>query len=188
MKNPVDALWDVADDVGRAIGDGLTLAAEILCPRDHTAEDRLRSWESATVAVEDEICDEADKLEGEPTAWVDHDLPPMPRNYEDVPVRIHSSADSALSADPSPETTTGLASRAGDEGPEGASAIPPAAPSGQPTDPGAVSTPAPGEQDESPSARELSDYIARSLRNADYDPKSMYVARSLLGGFHITRK
>lgn len=51
--------------LGRAVGDGMTLAAEILCPRDHTAEDRLRSWEAAAVAVEDEICDEADACEAD---------------------------------------------------------------------------------------------------------------------------
>lgn len=63
--NPVDALWDVVAAVGRAVADGMTLAAEILCPRDHTAEDRLQAWESAAVAVEDEICDEADACESE---------------------------------------------------------------------------------------------------------------------------
>lgn len=65
MKSPVDALWDVLAETGKAIGDGFTIAAEILCPRDHTVEDRLRSWESAAVAVEDEICDEADACESE---------------------------------------------------------------------------------------------------------------------------
>lgn len=52
-------------DLGKAIGDGLTLAAEVLCPRDHTVEERLRSWEVAAVAVEDEICDEAEACEAE---------------------------------------------------------------------------------------------------------------------------
>ena len=52
-------------DLGKAIGDGLTLAAEVLCPRDHTVEERLRSWEVAAEAVEDEICDEAEACESE---------------------------------------------------------------------------------------------------------------------------
>lgn len=51
------------NQIGRAVADGFTLAAEILCPRDHTSEDRLRSWESAAVAVEGEICDEAEACE-----------------------------------------------------------------------------------------------------------------------------
>ncbi|MCA4754773.1 hypothetical protein H8Z60_19790 [Mycolicibacterium fortuitum] len=62
--NPVDALWDVVAAVGRAVADGFTLAAEVLCPRDHSCEERLRSWEAAAVAVEDEICDEAETCEG----------------------------------------------------------------------------------------------------------------------------
>lgn len=62
--NPVDALWGVADAVGKAVGDGFTLAAEVLCPRDHSCEERLRSWEAAAVAVEGEICDEAEACEG----------------------------------------------------------------------------------------------------------------------------
>lgn len=55
----------ILSSLGRAVADGLTLAAEILCPRDHTVEDRLRSWESAAEAVEDEICDEAEACEAE---------------------------------------------------------------------------------------------------------------------------
>ena len=63
MKSPVYALWDALAEAGKSLADGLTLAAETLCPRDHTAEDRLRAWESAAEAVEGEICDEADACE-----------------------------------------------------------------------------------------------------------------------------
>lgn len=149
-------------------------------------------------------------VHGEPCAWVDSDIPPMPRNYEDVPVRVHSSAAVPDAADPSPAPSyLGEQSRgAGDEGSGGASDILQSAPpehldmhpdavygrlyveqaQRRKSDPGEVFTPSPGDIDESPSARELANYIYRSLRNADYEPESMYVARSLLGGFNITRR
>ncbi|MFV8169875.1 hypothetical protein [Mycolicibacterium peregrinum] len=122
--NPVDALAAV----GRAIGDGLTLAAEVLCPRDHTAEDRLRSWESAAVAVEGEICDEADACEATDEAFSIEDLFELRnRRYADslqsswrfVP---DSSAAVSAAADPSP-TVPNAHSVVGDEGSGGASDI-----------------------------------------------------------------
>jgi len=170
--NPVDVLAAV----GRAVGDGMTLAAEILCPRDHTAEDRLRSWETAAVAVEDEICDEAEAAEDSDLAadvnrWsreavnVLHDSF-WCRDHQGILGHcrhLHSSAADAA-ADPSPADANTVPRGVGDEGPEGASAIPPAAPSGHLTDawychdcgvlnlvqaltdPGEVSAPSPGGQ------------------------------------------
>jgi hypothetical protein len=64
-----------------------------------------------------------DWLDDEPTAWVDHDYEPMPRNYEDVPVKITPvegsgvppTAPSTGGTDPSP-TTGQAATTVGDEG------------------------------------------------------------------------
>lgn len=80
-------------------------------------------------------CDEAVYWHRDVEAWfhcagVD-DRRPCP--YGDGPVVEHSSAASALAADPSPADNHHASRGAGDEGPEGASAIPSAAPSGQPT-------------------------------------------------------
>lgn len=82
------------NQIGRAVADGFTLAAEILCPRDHTSEDRLRSWESAAVAVEGEICDEAEACEATDEAFSIEDL--FERFVPD------SSAAVSAAADPSP--------------------------------------------------------------------------------------
>ena len=135
--NPVDALWDVVDAVGKAIGDGFTLAAEILCPRDHTAEQRLKAWESAAVAVEDEICDEADACETANEAFSIEDLFELRnRRYADslqsswrfVP---DSSAAVSAAADPSP-TVPNAHSVVGGEGSGGASDILKSAPPERP--------------------------------------------------------
>lgn len=148
MKSPVDAIWDAFAEAGRAIADGLTLAAEILCPRDHTAEERLRSWEVAAVAVEGEICDEAEACEDadpspECLCWVGHGNcggcsgvlgiahepacgwewnPYCPQHTDD------SSAAVSAAADPSPTDVQA----AGDEGPGEVSDILPSASLGQP--------------------------------------------------------
>lgn len=152
MKNPVDALWDVADAVGRAIGYGMTLAAEILCPRDHLAEERLRSWESAAVAVEDEICDEAEADEDYlfTTTWAEYNatksdefesVSPCRRSFPCGPPafcgcsqdyearRSDSSAAVSAAADPSPADVQAV----GGEGSGGASDILQSAPPEQPT-------------------------------------------------------
>lgn len=182
--NPVDALWDVLAETGKAIGDGLTLAAEILCPRDHTAEDRLRSWESAAEAVEDEICEEADQCESaELTPELALGICPT---WPCTPACHQSSAAVSAAADPSPADVQA----AGDEGPEGASAIPPAAPSGQPTDPGEVTAPSPGEQ---VSEDDLAAHITAVLVDRPgcflSDPQiGEFVASDLLADFHITKK
>ena len=131
MKSPVDALWDVLAETGKAIGDGFTIAAEILCPRDHTVEDRLRSWESAAETVEDEICDEAEAVD-ESEADNCSDFPCSP-GCESWGCEYAKSSAADTAADPSPADNHHASRGAGDEGPEGASAIPPAAPSGQPT-------------------------------------------------------
>lgn len=120
MKNPVDALWDVLAETGRAVADGLDLIAETLCPRDHTAEDRLRSWEQAAVAVEDEICDEAEAVD-------DLDAPICTTCGNPdccIPTVPLSSVASALAADPSPACPSpSPAATAGGEGSGGASDI-----------------------------------------------------------------
>ncbi|MEX3655288.1 hypothetical protein ABFW14_08405 [Mycolicibacterium fortuitum] len=142
MKSPVDAIWDAFAEAGRAIADGLTVAAEVLCPRDHSCEERLRSWESAAVAVEGEICDEADATEdadlsAECLCWVGHGNcggcsgvlgithepacgwewnPYCPQHADD------SSAAVSAAADPSP-TVPNAHSVVGGEGPGGASDI-----------------------------------------------------------------
>ena len=136
MKSPVDALWDVLAETGKAIGDGFTIAAEILCPRDHTVEDRLRSWESAAETVEDEICDEAEAVD-ESEADNCSDFPCSP-GCESWGCEYAKSSAADTAADPSPADNHHASRGAGDEGPEGASAIPPAAPSGQPTNAVAV--------------------------------------------------
>lgn len=130
--------------LGRAIGDGMTLAAEILCPRDHTVEDRLRSWESAAVAVEDEICDEADTCEGE---WEQMQCGVYPecdgnccKHADD------SSAAVSAAADPSP-TVPNAHSVVGGEGRGEDSDILQSASLRRSTDPGEVAAPSPGEID-----------------------------------------
>lgn len=182
--NPVD----VVAAVGKAVADGLTLAAEILCPRDHTAEERLRSWESAAVAVEGEICDEAEACEAAECTCPEFFCP---IHYPD------SSAAVSAAADPSP-TVPNAHSVVGGEGSGGASDILQSAPPERPQcgaqfwcrdlyicsrprghdglhgyagvfwpeaeaeypkpDPGAVSTPAPGER-EPVGADELSHHL-----------------------------
>ncbi|MEW2478687.1 hypothetical protein AB0876_03775 [Mycobacterium sp. NPDC049093] len=140
--------------VGRAIGDGLTLAAEILCPRDHTAEDRLRSWEAAAVAVEDEICDEAEADEDYlfTTTWAEYNatksdefesVSPCRRSFPCGPPalcgcsqdyearRSDSSAAVSAAADPSP-TVPNAHSVVGGEGSGGASDILQSAPPERP--------------------------------------------------------
>lgn len=148
MKSPVDALWDVLAETGKAIGDGLTLAAEILCPRDHTAEDRLRSWESAAVAVDDEICNEADACD---RYDIDELFAAIDRQFENsLTSTFFASAAVSAAADPSPTvlhaTDYPVGRVVGGEGPGPDSVIRKTVGSGQPTDPGAVSTPAPGER------------------------------------------
>lgn len=158
--------------VGKAVADGLALAAEILCPRDHTAEERLRSWESAAVAVEGEICDEAEACEGVDLLCTcghpsgDHyragGLIDPCGKCDCLDLTNKSSAAVSAAADPSPADFPA----AGGEGSGGASDILQSAPPEQPdmhpdavygrlyveqarqrkSDPGAVSTPAPGER------------------------------------------
>lgn len=189
--NPVD----VVAAVGRAVGDGLTLAAEILCPRDHTAEDRLWSWESAAVAVEGEICDEADACEATDEAFSIEDLFELRnRRYADslqsswrfVP---DSSAAVSAAADPSP-TVPNAHSVVGGEGRGEDSDILQSASLRRSTDPGEVSAPSPGEP-----VREddLAAHITAVLADRPgwflSDPQiGEFVASDLLADFNITRK
>lgn len=67
------------------------LRAECTCPTERCE------------LLDEDICDEAeaaDDLEG--LVWVDHDYPPLPRNYENVQVHIQASAAVSAAADPSP--------------------------------------------------------------------------------------
>lgn len=127
--------------VGKAVGDGLTLAAEILCPRDHSCEDRLRSWESASVAVEDEICDEAEADEDYlfTTTWADYHRQKALADLNDARWcrdhqgilgncrHLHYSAAVSAAADPSPADNHHASRGAGDEGRKEDSCIPPPA-------------------------------------------------------------
>lgn len=123
--------------LGRAIGDGMTLAAEILCPRDHTAEDRLRSWESAAEAVEDAICDEAEAAdEANQPQWFGAKA--LCRLYGSPcePICadcVRPSAAVSAAADPSP-TVPNAHSVVGGDGPDPDSVILSTVGSGQPID------------------------------------------------------
>lgn len=136
MKSPVYALWDALAEAGKSLADGFTIAAEILCPRDHTAEDRLRSWESAAVAVEDEICDEADACEATDETYSVEELFELRNRRYAASLQSSwrfapDSAAVSAAADPSP-TVPNAHSVVGGEGSGGASDILKSAPPERP--------------------------------------------------------